>query len=74
MDKFNDFPAFRKLNNDLRIYKIIDTKSFLEKQRMGTKVFEFNIQAKQYPEILRIQDMLACNGFVLASEYEWLNF
>ena len=45
---------------------------FQEKQRIGKQVFLLNISAEQYPEIIRIQDMLACtDGFVPSSDAEY---
>ena len=63
MEPFS-FPQFRKLTNDQSFYRIDDERHFTEKQRIGSQVFILNIEAKQYPEILRIQDMLQCaEGF-----------
>jgi hypothetical protein len=62
-----EFPQYRKLVNDKSFYRIEDEKHFTEKQRIGKQVFTMIVEAKQYPEILRIQDMLACTeGFVLS--------
>ena len=43
-----------------RWYKITATDSFTEISRIGEKYIVENIEAKQYPEKLRIQDMLNC--------------
>jgi hypothetical protein len=68
------FPVYRKLTNSIRIYKIDDERNFKEKQHLGSKVLEYSIIAHQYPEILRIKDMISCNGFEIADENEWVNF
>jgi hypothetical protein len=57
-DKNTDFPQYRKLSNDKTFYKIQSDRLFEEVQLMGSKVFRYVVEAKQYPEILKIQDML----------------
>jgi len=57
-DKNTDFPQYRKLSNDKTFYKILSDRLFEEVQLMGTKVLRYSVEAKQYPEILKIQDML----------------
>ena len=57
-DKNTDFPQYRKLSNDKTFYKIHSDRLFEEVQWMGSKVFCYRIEAKHYPEILKIQDML----------------
>ncbi len=62
MDK--EFPIYRKSSNDRNWYKIIDEKHFIEVQKVGERYFSFEIEAQQYPELLRIQDMINCEeGF-----------
>lgn len=56
--KNTHFPQYRKLLNGQRLYKINSLDSFEEIQIMGEKVFHFIIIAEQYPEKLRIMDML----------------
>lgn len=60
-DKVTDFPQYRMLSNRKTFYKIIDDRNFEEIQLMGSRVLHYKIKAEQYPEILKIQDML--NGF-----------
>jgi hypothetical protein len=68
------FPQFRKLSNEKSFYKIVDDRHFEEKQCIGKQVFLLKITAEQYPEIIRIQDMLACaDGFVASTEVEFLS-
>lgn len=57
----NVFPVFRKLENFDRYYKIIDERTFVELYKQSGVWKEQLIKAEQYPEILRIQDMIACN-------------
>lgn len=69
-----DFPQYRKLANDKSFYKIVDERHFHEKQCIKKQVFTIYVEANQYPEILRIQDMLACtDGFMTSSEVEFLS-
>lgn len=64
-----DFPQYRKLANEKSHYEIRDDRHFIEKQIIGKQVFTIEIEAKQYPEILRIQDMLNCEeGFLLSTK------
>jgi hypothetical protein len=64
-----DFPQYRKLENEKSHYEIRDERHFVEKQLIGKQVFIIEIEAKQYPEILRIQDMLDCTeGFLLSTK------
>jgi hypothetical protein len=73
MKTFN-FPQFRKLVNEKSHYKILDDRHFIEKQCIGKQVFVMEISAEQYPEIIRIQDMLVCaDGFALSTEAEFLS-
>jgi len=66
------FPQFRKLVNDKSFYRIDDLRHFTEKQIIGHQRILFTFEAIQYPEILRIQDMLQCTeGFALSSQEEF---
>ena len=57
-DKSTDFPQYRKLSNGKVFYRILDDRHFDEIQLMGTKVFYYSHEAQQYPEILKIREML----------------
>lgn len=57
-DKNTDFPQYRKLSNDKTFYKIQSERLFEEVQLMGSKVFRYRVEAKQYPEMLKIKEML----------------
>jgi len=56
--KTMNFPQYRKMSNEKAFYKIISDKEFDEIQLVGSKANLFHIVAEQYPEMLRIQDML----------------
>ena len=73
LDKDTDFPQFRKLSNDKVFYKIVNNREFDEIQVVGTLAQLFKIEAKQYPEILKIQDMLnyTIEGFVPSTQKEF---
>jgi hypothetical protein len=75
LDKDTDFPQYRKLSNNKVFYRILDDRHFDEIQIIGTKAQLRNVVAEQYPEILRIQDMLSYGipGFVASNEEEFLN-
>lgn len=55
-----NFPQYRKLDGFQRYYEIIDDRTFVEIALVNGKPTTSRIEAKQYPEMLRIQDMLDC--------------
>lgn len=55
-----NFPQYRKLDSFQRYYKILDERTFIELAFVNGKPLESRIEAKQYPEMIRIQDMLHC--------------
>lgn len=57
-NKVNDFPQYRMIKERKVYYKIISAKEFIEISWIGDKQFTYKIEAKQYPEMLRIMDML----------------
>lgn len=59
-----NFPQYRKYKNIETYFKIISEKEFEELSLLGNKFVKHSIEAKQYPEILRIMDMLNCEGGV----------
>jgi hypothetical protein len=67
------FPAYRKYKNSNTFFKLITENSFEEITFIGTKGYKYDIEAKQYPEFLRIQDMLNCKdgAWVEISEGEY---
>lgn len=74
MDSQHPFPQYRKLVNEKSYYQILDDRHFREKQCIGKQVFVIEITAEQYPEIIRIHDMLVCaDGFIASTEVEFLS-
>lgn len=72
LDKGRDFPQYRKLINEKAFYKILDDRHFDEIVKLGSKILHSSIHAEQYPEMLRIQDMLNFSeGYVLSNEEEY---
>jgi hypothetical protein len=71
--KNTHFPQYRKLKNGLRFYKINSNIDFEELQLVGEKVFHFHFIAEQYPEKLRIMDMLDSSSefYDLLLDKEW---
>lgn len=56
----SEFPKYRKLINNKSYYRIEDESHFIEIQLIGNKEFELKINAVQFPEKLKIKDMLNC--------------
>lgn len=54
------FPIYRKYIGLNVWFKIIDARNFVEVKQIGQKFVLHELHAEQYPEILRIQDMIAC--------------
>ncbi len=73
MNKDNSFPQYRKLPNNKSFYKIIDDRNFQEIQLIGERKAFYTIEAKQYPEILKIQDLLAMNEgqYEISTKEKW---
>ncbi len=59
-DKVTDFPQYRMISGRKVYYKIESEKHFVELSWIGDKKRRYEITANQYPELLRIMDMLAC--------------
>ena len=53
-----DFPQFRKYNNELSYFKIIDDITFIEYKRLGSKIERFEFKAKILPDRNFLFDML----------------
>lgn len=68
------FPQYRKLVNGRAYYKIVDDRHFEELQLIGSRKQLFTIRAIQYPEMLKIQDLLDCTRgiYQIIDEKEWL--
>lgn len=54
-----DFPQYRKLSNNKVYYRINNDRSFDEIQIIGQSAQLHLIEAIQYPEMLKIQDLLS---------------
>ena len=52
-----DFPQYRKLDHWV-YYRINNERSFDEIRVVGSTAFFHSIEANQYPEIIRVQEML----------------
>ena len=52
------FPQYRKLEGFQRYYEIRDDRTFVEVTVMNGKINSSEIVATQFPEMLRIKDML----------------
>lgn len=71
-DKITEFPQFRKLSNEKHFYKILSEREFEEIRFIGTTKKHHVFEAHQYPEMLRIKDMLEQTDlFPVISEQEW---
>lgn len=55
-----DFPVYRKMTGFNRWFKIESNDVFIEVSMLGKLKKTQRIEAKQYPEKLRIMDMLNC--------------
>ncbi len=70
--KVTDFPQYRKLSNDKVFYRIRDDRNFDEIHLIGNRASWFSMEAKQYREIVKIQDLLAeTDGFVSSTKDEF---
>ncbi|MBD79942.1 MAG: hypothetical protein CL840_13600 [Crocinitomicaceae bacterium] len=54
------FPVYRKYFSGLSYYKINSNNEFEELQLVGSEIHIHAVKAHQYPEKLRIQDMIKC--------------
>lgn len=68
------FPLYRKYTNNATYFEILSDNEFEEIQKVGAKFLLHRIKAIQYPEKLRIQDMINCQDGIWAeiskSEYQ----
>ncbi len=71
----SSFPIYRKLSNLKVFYKILSDLEFEEIQLVGSKTFKLKFVAKQYPEKLKIMDMINLQeNYLESSENEWRKF
>jgi hypothetical protein len=54
-----NFPVYRKYKNNKSYFKIIQPKLFEEIQIIGSKKIIKEVEAKQFPEMLFISDLLS---------------
>ena len=70
------YPYYRKLNGLDIWYKIVSETEFHELKRIGGRLVLEVVVAVQYPEKLRIQDMIQAEGghFVITDESAFEDF
>lgn len=68
------FPCFRRLKGGGHYYRIDAPDRFIEVQLIGSRKAVHVVQAKVYPELLRVQEMINGEGgrFEVISEADWL--
>jgi len=67
-----EFPQFRKLENGRSLYKITTANQFTELQQIGSKWFAYQFEVDQFPDLMRIQEMLQGNHpFILVQKDEF---
>jgi hypothetical protein len=54
-----NFPVYRKYKNNKSYFKIIQPKLFEEIQIIGSKKIIKELEAKQFPEMLFISDLIS---------------
>lgn len=56
-----------------RLYAIHSAGRFTELQRVGSRWLKYEVEAKMYPELVRVREMLNCNTpYVACPAEEWL--
>lgn len=55
-----DFPQYRRRFDNKSFYKLINERTLEEVQLIGNKAFIHKLEATQYFEILRLQEILNC--------------
>ncbi len=69
------FPIYRKLDGFARFYKIESADLFVEAIIVQNTIKHNKIQAVQFPEKLRIQDMISCAfNYIPMTEEEILRY
>ena len=71
-----EYPQYRKYVGIETYYKIESPEVFVELIKLGANIQEHRVEAIQYPEKLRIQDMLSCldGRWEVISEDDFLAF
>ena len=72
--KSTDFPQYRKFSNEKVFYRIRSDRDFDEIQLFGSKGNWFSMHASQYPEIIRVMEMLDLTqeGILISDESEFV--
>ena len=66
------FPLYRKLSNERSFYKIRSTRAFDELHVIGSKVYLYSFEVSQFPDLLKIQEMLTLDEpYLLSDEREF---
>lgn len=65
-----DFPIFRKNGFETSYYKIDSSNRFQERQKIGSKIIEINVEAKTYFEKQLIQTMIDMTDANYLESYE----
>jgi hypothetical protein len=63
-----EFPAYRKLANHRSLYRIHSYSSFDELQLVGSKVHLYSFEVSQFPDLLKIRDMVYLDAPYLLSD------
>lgn len=53
------WPQYRKMEGGQRLYAIHSARRFTELQRLGARWLKYEVAVAVYPELLRVQEMLA---------------
>lgn len=59
-EKEATYPIYRKYAGIPVWFKIVDAKNFIEIKQVGKQFTRHEVEAKQYPEMVFIQDMTSC--------------
>lgn len=67
------FPLYRKYSNGQRYYKILNPLTFIEIQRIGSRILKTEHHAEIYPDKLFISDLIGLTqpGIETSSESEF---
>jgi hypothetical protein len=68
-----DFPQYRRRFDNKSFYKLINERTLEEVQLIGEKVFIHRVEATQYFEIIRFQEISDYDGqqYLLSTEEEY---
>ena len=57
-----EFPLYRISKNGKNLYRVESMHTFTELQYIGEKILRFTIEAKTYPEMVRIRELIAMDN------------